>query len=236
MHIKAITLHPEKYPDNSVYPFNLDLFQATTSLSLDSPVSFFAGENGTGKSTLLKAAARRCGIHIWEGNELDRTKFRRNRYESRLHEYLDVTWASGPVPGSFFAAEIFRNFAILLDEWAVTDPAQLKYFGGDSLMTKSHGQSHMAFFQNRFRIRGLYFLDEPENALSPARQMEFVQLLQDAAANNEAQFIIATHSPILLSCPGASIFSFDETPVRTVAYRETGHYRLYDDFFKKMRE
>jgi hypothetical protein len=88
----------------------------------------------------------------------------RNPYEEDLYKYINVEWADGPVPGSFFAADIFENFCLNLDDWASNDPGQLEYFGGKSLMTQSHGQSLMSFFTNRYRIKGLFLLDEPETA------------------------------------------------------------------------
>jgi predicted ATPase len=134
------------------------------------------------------------------------------------------------ISGSFFASEIFQNFAAFLDEWAVASPGTLEYFGGSSLMTKSHGECHMAFFKSRFSRKGLYLLDEPENALSPQTQMELLDILDEASRAGNAQFIIATHSPLLLALPGATILSFDGEPIQTVEYESTSHYRIYRDF------
>jgi predicted ATPase len=110
------------------------------------------------------------------------------------------------------------------------DPGLLKYFGGKSLMAQSHGQSLMAYFRSRLKIKGLYILDEPETALSPKSQLELLGLLKEAGRSGQAQFIIATHSPILLACPGAKILSFDEAPVRQIEYENTEHYRIYSEF------
>jgi len=228
MHLRHIRLLPDTYPTGDLYPFNLEIFRATDNLGLKTPVAFFVGENGTGKSTLLRAIAMKCNIHIWEG--LERTRFHYNPHERELHRHITLEWSAGPVPGSFFASEIFRNFAVNLDEWASMSPATLEYFGGRSLMEQSHGQCHMSFFRNRFRIKGIYLLDEPENALSPGRQLELLSLLKEMAAQGHAQFIIATHSPILLALPGADIFSFDSPPIRTVRYEDTEHFRIYRDF------
>ncbi|OHD63769.1 MAG: AAA family ATPase [Spirochaetes bacterium RBG_13_51_14] len=231
MHLKRIQLHSDKYPSNEDYPFDLSIFRLTERLDLSAPVSLFVGENGTGKSTLLRAIAMKCNIHIWEG--MARTRFHYNPYERELHNYITVEWKNGPVPGSFFASEIFRNFAVNLDEWASMSPATLQYFGGKSLMEQSHGQCHMSFFKSRFKITGLYLLDEPENALSPGRQIELLKLLNDMGQAGHAQFIIATHSPIILALPGADIFSFDEAPVQKVRYEETEHYRIYKEFMNR---
>jgi len=145
---------------------------------------------------------------------------------------MRVEWVDGPVPGSFFASDMFRDFAQILDEWASTDPGILKYFGGDSLMTLSHGQSLMSFFRSRYRIKGLYLLDEPETALSPSMQIELVKLIHQMSRAGHAQFIVATHSPILLACPEARILSFDTVPVTEIAYEDTEHYRVYKSFLE----
>jgi len=228
MHLLTVNLCPEKYPTLDQYPFNLKLFQHTKHIEFDSPVTFFAGENGTGKSTFLEAIALQCGIHIWKSEE--RARYTLNPYEDRLYQSLAVQWANGAVPGSFFGSHIFQHFAQLLDEWAAGDPGLLKYFGGESLITKSHGESLMSFFRARYKIRGIYFLDEPETALSPRSQIELLQILHGATQASHIQFIIATHSPILLACPGASIYSFDHIPVKKISYEQTQYYQVYKDF------
>ena len=226
--MKSISLFPEKGPTLSHYPFNLPLFHETEKLEFTAPVTFFAGENGTGKSTLLKAIAKKCGIHIWKDEE--GTRFDSNPYEDKLFQFMDVHWTEGPVPGSFFDSEIYRDFALYLDEWAANDPGMLDYFGGKSLMIQSHGQSLMSFFTSRYRIRGLHLLDEPETALSPKSQIELLHLLKTLSRNGQVQFIIVSHSPILLACQGAEIYSFDQTPVASISYEETDHYRIYREF------
>ena len=234
MHLKRIAFFPETYPTTEHYPFNLSVFQNIESVVLSSPVTFFVGENGTGKSTLLEALAVRCGIHIWRG--LERSRYEINPYERELCKYITVEWTDGFVPGSFFASEIFRNFAESLDEWAAADPGILQYFGGKSLITQSHGQSLMSFFRSRFQIKGLYLLDEPETALSPKTQLRFLEILEHMSKAGHAQFIIATHSPILLACPGAEIYNFDTIPVTPIDYKETEHYRIYKELLKERAE
>ena len=222
-----------RFPTREAYPFNLRLFQETARVSLDAPVTFFAGENGSGKSTLLRALAHRCGIHIWENSQ--RTRARPNPYAERLYECIDLRWQDGAVPGSFFAAEIFRSFAELHDMWAASDPGILAYLGGVPLTERSHGQCNMSFFESRFRVPGLYLLDEPESALSPRRQAELLRILSEAAGRGDAQFVVATHSPILLSLPGSRILSFDTCPVSEITYRDTDSFRLYKQFFDGMK-
>jgi predicted ATPase len=233
MHLKTVRFHPERYPTREHYPFKLDIFRRTEGIDLPTPVTLFVGENGTGKSTLLEAIARQCDIFIWQ--EGGRSRYDVNPYEDKLCHYISVEWIDGSVPGSFFGSSVFQDFARILDEWAATDPGQLDYFGGKSLLTQSHGQSIMSFFKARYAIRGLYLLDEPETALSPKTQLALLGLLEKMSAAGHAQFIVATHSPILLSCPGATIYSFDHAPIQTVQYEDTEHYRTYRDFMENLK-
>jgi predicted ATPase len=232
VHLLEILIDTLRFPTRAAYPFNLCLFQQTPHVSLAAPVTFFAGENGSGKSTLLRALANRCGYHIWENT--NRSTGPRNPFAERLYECLDLRWQDQAMPGAFFAAEIFRNFAELLDAWAATDPGLYAYFGGAPLTEKSHGQCNMSFFANRFRVPGVYLLDEPESALSPRRQIELLRILQEASGRGDAQFVVATHSPILMSLPGARVLSFDVCPIAEVAYRETDSYRMHQQFFAQL--
>jgi predicted ATPase len=229
IHLPALSIEAARFPTRTAYPFSLRVIQETTEVSL-ATVTFFCGENGSGKSTLLRAVAHACGYHIWEN--LERSTGRRNPFTERLYECLDLHWSEGAQPGAFFSAEIFRNFAELLDAWAASDPGLLDYFGGTSLTEKSHGQCNMAYFENRFRVPGLYLLDEPESALSARRQLELLRILAEASARGDAQFIVATHSPILMSLPGARILSFDLCPVGRLTYRDTDAFRVYREFFE----
>ncbi len=227
-HIGRIVIHADRFPTAEHFPFHLPVLRQTPAVELDRAVTFFVGENGSGKSTLLEAVARRCNIHIWGGEQWSRAQ--PNPYEQLLHRFIEVRWTDGMVPGSFFAGQFFRRFAELVDLWASTDPGQLRYFGGESLVSQSHGEGLMSFFESRYRIPGLYLLDEPETALSPRTQVRLVRLLREMAAAGHAQFLIATHSPILLACPGATIYSFDNVPLRPVAYRDTEHFQVFRDF------
>ena len=228
MHIQSLYLLHDTYPTRNFYPFNMEIFKKTDCIEFCKPVTFFIGENGTGKSTLVKAIARSCNIHIWEEHEGCRD--RNNPYEDLLHQSLRIEWTDGKVPGSFFASEIFHHFIEILDSWGTADPGCLSFFGDGSLLVKSHGQSHMTYFETRFKRKGLYLLDEPENALSPRRQLELLRLLRQLTVRGDVQFIIATHSPILLAFPDAEIYSFDASPIRKVGYEDTDHYRIYRDF------
>ena len=228
MHLQKVIIAHSRFPTENHFPFNLTILRQTASLPFRTPITFFSGENGTGKSTLLKAVARRSGVNIWQGEQ--RIRYAASPYENHLSQVIDLEWNGGPVGGSFFDSQVFRNFAQILDDWATSDPEVLAYFGGTSLMQQSHGQSLMSFFNSRFKIRGLYILDEPETALSPKSQIELLKLLRNMASAGHAQFIIATHSPILLACPDARILSFDQAPIHTVEYEDTDYYRIYKQF------
>ena len=230
MHLANVTLHPAKYPTRDFYPFNLPVFQEAERIVFDTPVTFFVGENGSGKSTLLQAIAHACGIHLWR--ETERRRLTPNPYEDALCDFLAIEWADGKVPGSFFGSDIFHHFRQILDEWAAADPGQLDYFGGKSLMTQSHGESLMSFFRSRYRIKGLYLLDEPETALSPRNQLGLLDVMKKAGEDGQAQFVIATHSPLLLAAPHATIYTFDRVPVQPIDYRDTEHYQIYRDFLQ----
>lgn len=228
MHIEKVWFRPETYPAKDLYPFNLKIFHTSDFLKFDSNLTFFIGENGSGKSTLLKAISRRCGIHIWE--EDAGSRFDHNRYEDQLHNHIDISWTGGKKPGAFFSSETYQHLTKIIDDWANSDPGLIDYFGGRSLISQSHGESFMSFFKVRYTLEGLYLMDEPETALSPRRQIEFMNMLSDLSLDGHAQFIVATHSPILMSCPRASIISFDHDTLKTIEYEETDYYRIYKEF------
>lgn len=229
MYVTRVQINGESFPTERYYPFNLPILQDTSELRFREPVVLFVGENGSGKSTLLEAITKKCGIHIWDKPK--RHLAHENPYEGRLKDYVDVTWANGHVPGSLFRAETFQDMADFLDDLALCDPGRLKYHGGRLLNVLSHGEGILSYFSGRFRIKGLYLLDEPEAALSPASQVRFVKLLRELEAEGHAQFVMATHSPILLAYPGAQIFSFDSERITEVTYEETTHYKIYEQFF-----
>jgi len=229
MHLIKIEIRGEEFPTYRYYPFNTPAIRRTSELVFSRPIAFFVGENGSGKSTLLDAIARKCGIHVWDKPR--RHLAHNNPYETLLKNHLKASWSNGHVAGSFFRAETFHDLADFLDDVALCDPGRLQYHGGRILNTLSHGEGILAYFSGRLRIKGLYFLDEPEAALSPASQVRFLNLLRSFAAGGRAQFIIATHSPILLACPEAQIFSFDSSCIEEVTYEETPHFQLYKEFF-----
>ena len=229
MHLLRVRIDSQNYPTRRCDPFNIPALSNPIELAFRWPIAFFVGENGSGKSTLVEAITRKCGIALWDKPR--RHLAHHNPYETRLADYVAVTWANGAVPGSLFRAETFRDFADFLDDVALCDPGRLEYHGGRILNTLSHGQAMLSYFGGRYHIKGLYLLDEPEAALSPASQVKLLQILQRLGAAGHAQFIIATHSPILLACPQAHIFSFDGPRIQETSYEDTSHYRLFKQFF-----
>jgi predicted ATPase len=196
-------------------------------------VTFFVGENGSGKSTIMEAIALACGFNPAGGSS-------NNLYDSRstessLSTMLRLAWNTKMNRGFFLRAESFFNFANHLEEMEelakeipmLGDP--YAPYGGKSLHKYSHGESFMTLFEHRFKS-GIFLLDEPEAALSPTRQLEFLARLHQLASTNDAQFIIATHSPILLSYPNAIIYEFSAEGFKKVAYTETEHYKITKDF------
>jgi predicted ATPase len=201
-------------------------------LELKSNVTFFVGENGSGKSTLLEGIAEQCGFNLRGGNRNHNlnTGWRFEGYESELARYLQLGWTPKRInEGFFMRAESFFNFASYIDEMAENDSRLLKAYGGRLLHQQSHGESFLSLFNNQFES-GVYILDEPEAALSPSRIMAFMSVIYELEQSGRAQFLIATHSPMLICYPGATIYQFDDDGVREVNYEDTEHFALTKAF------
>jgi len=207
------------------HPFNIPCFAGGLHITFKNDVTFFVGENGSGKSTILEAIAEKCGFNLFGGNRDHH--YLLDRKLSDLAQASRVAWNQKTVEGFFMRAETFFNFATFLDEIGST----FKSYGGKSLHEQSHGESFLSLFINRFES-GLYILDEPEAALSPARQLSFLTIIWDLARSGHAQFIIATHSPIILSYPGATILTLDAERISNIEYKETSHYKLTRQFLE----
>jgi predicted ATPase len=209
--------------DPSRYPFKIPAFASGIDLAIESNVTFFVGENGSGKSTLLEAIAENSGFNV-EGGGRDH-HFGEHKDRSDLASVLRLAWSLNVTDGFFMRAESFYNFASYLEQSGST----FARYGGTSLHDQSHGESFLALFANRFD-RGMYILDEPEAALSPQRQLSFLSIIHQLETVGRAQFLISTHSPIILAYPGAVIFSLDGNAIQKIDYKNTEHYRLTKQF------
>lgn len=250
VHLRAVRFElPEPAPAAG-FPFNLPFAQAAVTFT--TPITFLVGENGSGKSTFLEALATAARL-ITAGAE-DAAADRTLAHLRPLADAARLDWAHRTRTGFFLRAEDFFGYVKRLHQLRAGLQAELRdveaefhdrsayarglatgplrgemraleqRYGGD-LEARSHGESFLAFFKSRFRPGGLYVLDEPEAPLSPLRQIGLIALLQELAAQ-DAQFIIATHAPILMACPGATLLSFDEQPPRAAAYEALEHVRL----------
>jgi len=244
--------------DDGAFPFTVPAIRMLDALTLDSPVTFFVGENGSGKSTLLEGIAAAAKLPAIGSADLPRDETL--AAQRRLARTLRLSWHKKATRGFFLRAEDFFGFTkrlaaeraelqTTMREVAAEYRAQnrSKYaeglaqgplasslaamerrYGVD-LDANSHGQSFLKLFESRFVPGGLYLLDEPEAPLSPQSQLALLAMIGDMV-DQDAQFIIATHSPMLLAFPGAQIYSFDKTPLAAVAYEELDHVRITRDF------
>jgi predicted ATPase len=226
--LQSVEIRGDEFPDYTSYPFNVVPLQGRQILQLTRSVVFLVGENGSGKSTLIQAIARRCGLHLW--GQPRRRLGSDELSAAALSWHLQVTMAEGNVTGGLFSAETFREWAEFLDDVTRLDPGQAKYHGGTDLTAKSHGEGILSYLAGRYSVPGLYFLDEPESALSPASQLELLRILAGHRASAEAQFVIATHSPILLALPDSQILHLADNGIEETEYEATDHYKLYRDF------
>lgn len=231
-YLRSIKLLRDKIDRFNQYPFSLPIFRDLDYLEFHPQVTFIVGENGTGKSTLLEAIAIAWGFNP-EGGTRNFNFSTRNSH-SQLHEYIRlIRGARKPRDGFFLRAETFYNLATQIDELKVNDS-----YGGQSLHEQSHGEAFFATFMNKFKGNGLYILDEPEAALSPMRQMAMILRMHDLA-KQQSQFIIATHSPIVMGYPGAMILQISKNSIEVIEYEKTEHYIIMKEFMnnrKKMLE
>lgn len=228
MLLKAITLLKDRV-ESSEYPFCVPAIASLDAIQLTSPVCFFVGENGSGKSTLLEAIAAHYGFGREGGNRNYQFETSASsRAIDPLVRTLRLSFSRRTGAGFYLRAESFFNTASYVDELGVLEP-----FGGRSLHARSHGESFLALLEGKFNRNGLYLMDEPEAALSPQRQLSLLLMIRDLVRNKrEVQFIISTHSPILLAFPNAQILSFDDGAIHEVEYRETPPYVIVSRFLK----
>jgi predicted ATPase len=221
-YLQSILLSPPT-DDDERYPFNIPALQKLRTLNFHPDVTFFVGENGSGKSTLLEAIALAMGFGAEGGTR--NVRFQTADTVSNLYQSVKTTRGfQAPRDGYFLRAESFYNVATYMDS-----VGGLESYGLTSLHEKSHGEAFMTLLTKKLRGDGLYLMDEPEAALSPSRQLAALAAI-DALVQDTSQFIIATHSPILLAYPRAKIILFDENGLSEVEYEETEHFYITRDF------
>lgn len=219
-YLRQIAWSAERPSASSAYPFHIPAVQDIASLRFHRDVTFLVGENGAGKSTVLEAIAMAAGFGA-EGGTKNARLLRTVESVSPLHEAIRlVNGFRKPTDGYFLRAESLFNVATYMDEIGSTDP---------SLHARSHGEAFMQLLTEKFRGHGLYLLDEPEAALSPNRQLAALAAIH-RLVQDDSQFIIATHSPILLAYPSAKIYLFDSEGISETTYEETEHFAVTRDF------
>jgi len=230
--VSQIRLRTEDIASFDTYPFSLPAVRNLDVLKLHPKVTFLVGENGSGKSTLLEAIAVSFGFNP-EGGTKNFT-FSSRASHSELHRFLRLGKGfRQPRDGFFLRAESFFNLGTEIErlDREMGGPRIIDSYGGRSLHEQSHGESFLSLLVNRFGGNGFYVLDEPEAALSPQRQLAVLARIH-ALASAGSQFIIATHSPILMTYPDAFLYSCTETGLQLTTAEETEHFRIMQDFFK----
>jgi predicted ATPase len=232
----------DRVEDQNQYPFSLSVLKGFSHLEFHPKVTFVVGENGAGKSTLIEALAVAWGFNAEGGSK--NFNFKTANAHSGLHNYFRLT--KGPKrakDGFFLRAESYFNVASNIDQLdddeangtpPLSPPVKDSY-GGKSLHQQSHGESFFALLEHRLGGNGLYILDEPEAALSPARQLSMLVRMNDLVAQN-SQFVIATHSPILMAYPEAWIYEISSIGINRVAYEDTEHYRITKTFLSRHQQ
>jgi predicted ATPase len=226
--LRSLEILKKVETDNNSYPFTIPAIKNLNFLEFKTNVTFFVGENGSGKSTILEAIAYQCGFNTAGGGK--NNFYEMDASHSILGDHIRLSWMPKITNGFFLRAETFYHFASHLD----TLPESLQYYGGRSLHKQSHGEAFLSLFNHRFGTKAIYLLDEPEAALSPARQLALMRVIKDL--ENEAQFIIATHSPILLGFPDAQIINFDVHPIGEIRYEDTLHYIITRRFLENRKK
>jgi predicted ATPase len=225
--LKRLTLLRDRVDDWNAYPFSVPTIRAIDKLEFKSRVCFFAGENGTGKSTLLEAIAAHYGFGREGGTRNFSNSSTASNYSVEpLVKALRLSFDKRTGAGYFLRAESFFNAASYIDELGVAE-----FYGGKSLHERSHGETFFTLLELKFQRNGLFLLDEPEAALSPQRQLAFLILLHETIKKfKDAQFIISSHSPVLLGFPGAQILSFDDDVIHEIPYEETAPMQIVRRF------
>ena len=226
-YLRSIELKRDNVKSFSEYPFCLPAINHLSSLEFHPKVTFIVGENGTGKSTILEAIAVAYGFNAEGGTK--NFNFTTSNTHSELYNYIRlIKGIRTPKDGFFLRAESFYNLATNIDDLEKERSGILSSYGGRSLHQQSHGESFFSVFMNRFTGGGLYILDEPEAALSPSRQMSMISKIHELVGM-DSQFIIATHSPIIMGYPDSTIYEIKDK-LEVAAYEETENYQIMKSF------
>jgi predicted ATPase len=227
-YLKRVWLEIARVANPDVYPFCLPLFKNGFELRFEKAITIIVGENGTGKSTLLEGIARLAGYDDAGGGKGYRAVDHSRAVEitgGELAKALRASWLPKLSMGWFFRAESFFSVARYLDE-AALDANQVP----PDFLSHSHGEGFLRFFEERCRRQGLFIFDEPESALSPSRQMEFLRVLDLIEKSGVVQVIMATHSPMLMAYPGAQLLRLTKYGLDPVRLADTDHFRLWREF------
>jgi predicted ATPase len=227
--LKRIWIKDDLVANRDAYPFRIPIFRTEGfTLSFENPITIIVGDNGSGKSTLLEAIAELAGFGK-QGGSRDHQLFSTDPWEEdsgrTLAHFMGASWLPKMGNGWFFRAESFFSLSNFLEKSAY-DAGR----AGPDFLSHSHGEGFMRFFHERGSKKGLFIFDEPESALSPLKQFEFIKHIVGQVALDNIQAIIATHSPILMAIPGAELLQLDSTGLYKSHIRETRHYRMYRDF------
>jgi len=229
--LKRLTLIPDRMGDRKAYPMNLPWLDPDRfELTFDTPVTIIVGENGSGKSTLIEGIAALAGYDEAGGGKGYKPVDHSMAVDvsgAGLAQALRAGWLPKVTDGWFFKAESFFSVARYLDEAAQLDPFKPP---PPDFLSHSHGEGFIRFFEERMARQGIYFMDEPESALSPNRQRELLCVLAGIQEAATAQVIMATHSPILMAVPGATVLEMTRLGPEPVAFEDTAHFKLYRDF------
>lgn len=234
-YLMEFVLDRDKVASFDEYPYSLPAISGLTTLKFHPKVTFFVGENGSGKSTVLEAVAAAIGLNPEGGTR--NTLFSTKDTHSDLFETTRlVRSARYPSDSYFLRAESFYNLATYMDD--DDDPLYsrkdyLWMYGGRSLHEQSHGESFIATMTKKLRGAGIYLFDEPEAALSPSRQMSALAVFHKLVSVMQSQLIVATHSPILMAYPDALIYNFSEDGIHPIEYKDTEHYTVTKEFLNK---
>ncbi|CCE00255.1 AAA family ATPase [Bradyrhizobium sp. STM 3809] len=227
-YLKRLWLDPAKIADRAAYPFCLPFLQDEFELSFSHAITIIVGENGTGKSTLLEGIAALAGYDEAGGGKgympVDHSRAI-ERMGGALADALRASWLPKITQGWFFRAESFFSVARYLDEVAVSSGGAPPDF-----LSHSHGEGFLRFFEERCRRQGIYIFDEPESALSPARQIEFLKLMRRMDQSGHCQVLMATHSLVLMAYPGATLLRLTKYGLEKVAVQDTDHFKALREF------